>query len=303
MPKLVALILTYNEEAHIKRCISSIKNIVDEIVVVDSFSTDSTTKILKSLNIEYYQNNWKNYASQFVYGASHINQNDYILRIDADEYCDEELLYSIETIKTRIDKFDGYYVNRWMTFIRSPISFGGVFPTEMLRIYKNSSGTIESRWMDEHIVLNAKTASTQRLKGKLIDDSLKSLSWWINKHNGYASREAVDVLLQKYGFEVDSIAKKSLSSEAGFKRFLKESVYNHLPFFVGPTLYFCYRYFVRLGFLDGVAGFNFHFFQGFWYRFLVNSKVSEVENFMKHNNVELIEAINEILAINLNSKE
>jgi hypothetical protein len=137
----------------------------------------------------------------------------------------------------------------------------------------------------------------------LIYDSLKPLSWWINKHNGYASREALDVLLQKHGFEVDSIAKKSLLSEAAFKKFLKESVYNHLPLIVGPTLYFCYRYFVRLGFLDGVAGFNFHFFQGFWYRLLVNSKVSEVESFMTRNNVHLFEAINEILAININPKE
>ena len=294
--------MTYNEEAHIGRCVSSIKNVVDKIVVVDSFSTDGTTQILTSLNIDYYQNSWKNYADQFAYGASHIDQYDYIFRIDADEYCDEELLRSIKAIKANIDEFDGYYIERFMTFMRSPISFGGVFPSEVLRIYKNSSGKIESRWMDEHIVLKANTAS-KKVKGKLIDDSLKSLSWWISKHNGYASREAVDVLMQKHGLEIDSIADKGISSEASFKRFLKESVYNRLPLFVGPALYFFYRYFLRLGFLDGAAGFQFHFYQGFWYRLLVNSKVSEVEKFMACNNAQLFEAINEILAINLNPHE
>ena len=294
--------MTYNEEAHIGRCVSSIKNVVDKIVVVDSFSTDGTTQALTTLGIDYHQNSWKNYADQFAYGARHIDQYDYILRIDADEYCDEELLRSIKAIKANIDEFDGYYIERFMTFMRSPISFGGVFPSEVLRIYKNSSGKIESRWMDEHIVLKANTAS-KKIKGKLIDDSLKSLSWWISKHNGYASREAVDVLMQKHGLEIDSIADKGISSEASFKRFLKESVYNRLPLFVGPALYFFYRYFLRLGFLDGAAGFQFHFYQGFWYRLLVNSKVSEVEKFMACNNAQLFEAINEILAINLNLHE
>lgn len=301
MGKLVALVLTYNEELHIERCLKNLFKFADRIVVVDSFSTDSTIDILKSHNIEYYQREWKNYSDQYTYGTSLINENDYVFRIDADEYCDKKLVKSILNIKQNLHAFDGYYLNRYMTFIRKKIKYGGVFPVKVLRVYKNGLGSIETRWMDEHISLKENTSS-KILQGHLIDDSLKNLSWWIDKHNSYASREAVDIILQNAGENIGTIANNKLNNQASIKRFLKEKIYNKFPKIAGPIIYFLYRYILRLGFLDGYKGFLFHFYQGFWYRLLVNTKLEEVKEYKKQNNMlSEKEAIKNVLSINLKS--
>jgi len=114
-------------------------------------------------------------------------------------------------------------------------------------------------------------------------DNLRDISWWTEKHNKYASREALDVLNGKYGlFDSDAaMIEQDGFSQAGLKRIVKERIYNLLPAFSGPLLYFLYRYFLRLGFLDGKEGASYHFLQGFWYRFLVEAKVMELERSLK----------------------
>jgi len=92
----------------------------------------------------------------------------------------------------------------------------------------------------------------------------------------------VDIVNQKYSlFGADESINHSDAVQAKIKRFVKEKIYNQLPIFVRPTLYFIYRYFLRLGFLDGKEGFAYHFMQGFWYRCLVDLKVLEAERLLK----------------------
>ena len=135
-------------------------------------------------------------------------------------------------------------------------------------------------------------------QGELFDDYLYSLTWWTDKHNRYASREAVDMLNLKYGFmTVDSVASLSGGSQAGVKRWIKERVYARLPRGLRAFAYFFYRYVIRLGFLDGQAGTAFHFLQGFWYRYLVDAKVAEVERYMRDKDVDIATAIADVLEI------
>jgi len=104
------------------------------------------------------------------------------------------------------------------------------------------------------------------------------MTFWINKHNSYASREMVDLLNNKYDLlERDDSLKGNDDPQAKWKRIMKDDVYSKLPLALRSTLYFLYRYFLRFGFLDGGKGFIWHFMQGYWYRMLVDVKIMEIE--------------------------
>jgi hypothetical protein len=149
--------------------------------------------------------------------------------------------------------------------------------------------------MDEHIKV---AGATVDFKGELIDDNLNSLTWWTDKHNKYASREALDLLNLEYGFMPhDSVANLRCGNQAALKRWLKEVVYARLPGGFRAFAYFFYRYVLRLGFLDGRAGTAFHFLQGFWYRYLVDAKMAEVRRYMREHDVGVIIAIERVLGI------
>lgn len=128
--------------------------------------------------------------------------------------------------------------------------------------------------MDEHIKLS--TGKTKELEHDLVDDNLNDLTWWTTKHNNYATREAVDILNTIYGFKLyDEVVPDFFGSQEQKRRKLKH-VYVGLPLFIRPFIYFLYRYFIKLGFLDGKQGLIWHFLQGFWYRFLVDAKIYEI---------------------------
>lgn len=100
----------------------------------------------------------------------------------------------------------------------------------------------------------------------------------------------------------DSIASLQGGNRAGVKRWIKEKIYMRLPGGFRSFVYFFYRYVIRLGFLDGQAGMAFHFLQGFWYRYLVDTKVAEVKRHMRETEVGVVEAIQHVLNIKLNSE-
>jgi hypothetical protein len=136
--------------------------------------------------------------------------------------------------------------------------------------------------MDEHMVVWG--GRTVTFKGGFADHNLNDLHFFTDKHNKYATREAIDVLNQKLGlFERDgALTTESASWQASFKRWGKENIYNRLPFTLSTTLYFLWRYIFQLGFLDGREGLVYHFLQGWWYRFLVGAKLMELEKAISH---------------------
>jgi glycosyltransferase involved in cell wall biosynthesis len=295
--KLVAVILTFNEEIHLTRCIASVQEIADEIVVVDCFSTDTTLDIARVHDARVIQKKWVNHAEQFNWALTQLDADtDWVLRIDADEYLTPELIDQIKAGLSCIgSEIDGVICSRRMTFQGKLIRHGGVFPVRVLRLFRFGRGQSENRWMDEHIKV---AGPTMNLRGELIDDNLSTLTWWTDKHNKYASREAVDLLNLEYHFMLhDSVASLRGGNQAGIKRWLKEVAYARLPSGFRAFAYFFYRYVIRLGFLDGQAGTAFHFLQGFWYRYLVDTKVIEVKRYMKEKNVNVVLAIERVLGI------
>jgi glycosyltransferase involved in cell wall biosynthesis len=295
--KLVAVILTFNEEQHLARCIASLDGIVSEIVIADCFSSDGTLEIARAHDAKIIQREWVNYSIQFNWALTQLAaEAEWVLRIDADEVLTPELAAEIKARLPGIGpEVGGVYCSRRMTFQGRLMRHGGIFPVRVLRLFRYGRGQCENRWMDEHIKVAGPTAD---FKGELIDDNLNPLTWWTDKHNKYASREAVDLLNLEYGFMPhDTVASLSRGKQDGVKRWLKERVYARLPGGIRAFAYFFYRYVLRLGFLDGRAGTAFHFLQGFWYRYLVDAKVSEVKRYMREHNAGIQDAMERVLGV------
>jgi glycosyltransferase involved in cell wall biosynthesis len=274
------------------------------IVVVDCFSTDHTVEIAQSFGATVLQRAWDgSHSTQVNWALDQLGQlpiqTKWVMRIDADEVLTPELVSQIKsTLPTVGSQINGISCIRKMTFQRKLIRFGGVGKNQVMRLFRYGFGQSESRWMDEHIKIKGQTVA---LSGAMIDDNLRSLAWWIEKHNGYSSREAIDLLNLEYQFtQQDSVAVLSLSnSSIGLKRWIKENIYAKLPGGARSLAYFTWRYVFMLGFLDGNRGAQFHYFQALWYRYLVDCKVAEVKRYMKENQVSPSVAVKNVLGIDL----
>lgn len=279
MADITAIILTKNEEVNIEKCIRSIKPIVKRIIVVDSGSTDNTCSVAKELGAEVLVNELTPflYAKQFLFGMEHGNiDTKWVFRIDADEELTEESAAEIEELCNANENTDvnGIVVRFEVNFMGKPIRHGGVYPLRKLLLFKYGKGNIEDRCMDEHCVL---------WEGRSVEvtcDSLhhdyKGLSYWIDKHNNYSTREMQDYFNSVANAEATGLdSEHSLDAKARFKRFLRWKIYYKLPAGFRAFAYYFYRYYLRLGFLDGKEGKIFTFLQAYWYRFLVDAKIYE----------------------------
>ena len=286
---LTVIILTFNEELHLARCLQSLHGVAKRVVVVDCFSTDGTVALAKTQGADVVQHAWVNHSSQLNWALDNVSiDTQWTMRLDADEVVTPELAAALNSgLSGYPDAVMGLTVNRRIHFLGRWIRHGGIYPIHMLRIWRTGHGRCENRWMDEHMVLEGEIA---HVEGDIADINLNNVTWWTDKHNHYASREAVDLLMHRTQGSQET-ATTRLNLQAGIKRWLKVNVYARLPLGVRALMYFLYRYFLRLGLLDGWQGFAFHFLQGFWYRFLVDVKVHELEALMKSQNLTVEQAV------------
>lgn len=273
-PKICVIILTYNEEEHIARAINSVKKIAKDILVVDSFSSDKTLDLAIKNGARVINNKFINHSNQFNWSLQYVNPEiDWIFRLDADEIVTpklkDELLKNLSEISNDIS---GISLRRRIVFMGKEIKWGGVFPIQVVRMFRYGKGKAEDRLMDEHINVDGKIISN--FYGEIHDINLHPLSRWIEKHNKYSNLEALEVIKKEMNY-VNLDSKFKLHSSAKIKRIIKERIYLNLPAQLRPFLYFLYRFFIMLGFLDGRRGLAFHFLQGFWYRYLVELKIIE----------------------------
>ena len=297
--KICAIILTKNEEIHLDRVLKQISKLTDHILIVDSGSKDKTITIAKNYDTEIITKKWINYATQFNFAIEHVKSRyNWILRIDADEYFEDYNLIEKFIQKIRqgfLTKINGISFNRKIEFLGNEIKYGGVFPIKVVRLFKSNYGLCENRWMDEHIIVNGKIIHENIM---IIDDNKNGFEFWLNKHIGYAKREAVDMLFIEYGFTTKNVTLHN-NLEASKKRSIKEKYYSKLPLFLRPGLYFIYRYFVCFGFIDGRIGFLYHFFHALWYRLVVDLFIYKVKSFCNKNGVNINIAIKKILQIDV----
>lgn len=293
---IAAIILTKNEEKHIARCINSLKGICNEVFIIDSLSTDRTCEIAEELGAKVYKNPWKNYATQFNYGVYQCPiQSEWIWRIDADEFLEGNIGIAVKNALSNCSAdVNGIYVRKRIDFMGKPLLHGGWYPSYHLKVFRRGHGDCENRWMDEHIRIFDGTTITIE-EGNQVDANLNDLTWWTEKHNGYATREMVDMLMMEYGMDAKAqeVTPKFFGTEEQRKRWLKIK-YIKTPLFIRPFINFFLRYILKRGFLDGKEGFLWHILQGFWYRMLVDAKIFEIKkkynfneekikNFLKEN--------------------
>jgi glycosyltransferase involved in cell wall biosynthesis len=284
---ITAIILTYNEDIHIARCLSRITPLVERVVVVDSFSTDCTVEIARSRGAEVLQHAWKNYSEQFQWGLDKSNpETEWVMRLDADEYLEVPLIEELRTkLPTLPAAITGVNMKRKVIFRDTWIRHGGYYPSVFLRLWRNGAGRIEQRWMDEHMVLSH--GETITMTCDFVDHNLRDITWWTDKHNRYATRQMVDFINLEYGlFHVDRTLDCTDNRQAKWKRFLRDKVFGRAPLYVRGVLYFFLRYILRLGFLDGRQGFVFHFLQGCWSWILVDVKIDEARAFIRARGIE-----------------
>ena len=288
---VTAIILSFNEELHIERCLTRIAPLVERMVVVDSFSTDRTVEIARSLGAEVLQHPWKNYSDQFQWGIDNAKPTtDWVMRLDSDEYVEAG---AQETLRAKLPglpaEVTGLTLKLKVIFRERFIKHGRYYSTVLLRLWRTGVGQIEQRWMDEHIVL-AHGRTEHVTGGDLVDHNLNDIGWWTDKHNRYATRHMVDFINREHPLFAEDERIKDTDAAARRKRFLKNSVFGRVPIYLRAVLFYIYRYFFRLGFLDGKEGFVFHFLHGFWMYMLIDAKIDEARMFIKANGVEAFKA-------------
>lgn len=292
MVDLTVVILTKNEENNLRKCVESFQGIAKRFVIVDSFSTDRTEQLCDELNrelqsmgssLDFFQNKFTNHAAQFNWGLTHTHiTTEWSMRMDADEEITEDLVREIDTKLPKLNAgINGVILRRRVYFLGRWIKHGGRYPELLLRIFRTGTAACEQKMMDEHIILYE--GKMVEFKHDFIDNNTKDLEWWTNKHNWYSNREVLDyqMTIENRTKEAQLLENGESSKQAKRKRLIKNKGYYGLPKFFRVHLYFIYRYYFKLGFLDGPEGRIFHFLQAFWYRFLVDAKMYECEKFHK----------------------
>jgi glycosyltransferase involved in cell wall biosynthesis len=281
---LSILILTKDEEANLPATLRSIAALDAPIFVVDSGSSDRTVEIARSFGCRVVTHAFTTQAEQVNWALESLPiESKWVMRLDADERVTPELARELPVaLAAAPGNVTGFEVKRRVYFWGRWIKYGGYYPTWLFRVWCHGTARSEQRWMDEHMVSSG--GHILKLRHDIVDENLKGLSFWVDKHNRYADREVRDMLASRAAREHIDIR-----GQAGVRRWLKRNVYGRTPPFVRPFAYWGFRYFVRGGFLDGVPGLVFHFNQALWYRLLVDAKLHEVELAQSHarNDAEL----------------
>ena len=279
MISLAVIILTRDEALHIERALKCLAPIASQVFVIDSGSKDGTVELAKAHGATVLHNSWVNYAQQFQWAMDNAPiTTEWVMRLDADEVIESDLASEMAAkLPLLAPEITGVNLKRKHIFMGRWIRHGGRYPLVLLRIWRRGAARIEQRWMDEHMLLNTGRAVT--FTGGFADVNVNDLSFFTDKHNRYATREAIDIINQRRGlFARDTaLANESATSRARLTRLLKERVYNAIPTELAAAFYFMLRYILQFGFLDGREGLIYHFLQGFSYRFLVGAKVLELQ--------------------------
>ena len=271
------IILTFNEEKNIEACLKSVYAFVDEIFIIDSFSTDKTLEIGRKFPVKIYQHAFQDYSRQRNWAQDNLPiKNEWVFHLDADERVTLELWEELKEIfsQMQIDA-DGLLVSRRTLFMGKWIRHGAHYPRYHLRLFKKGLGRCEDRLYDQHFYLTG--GSPKVLKSDIIDTITYNLDNWIARHNKWATLEAQEVIRCRDSQPVCQnyrIKGSTTGNPIERQRYMREFYYR-CPLFLRAAAYFLYRYILRLGFLDGIKGLIFHFLQGFWYRFLVDAKIYE----------------------------
>lgn len=225
--KFSAIVITYNEEKHIGTCLDRLLEVTDDIIVIDSFSTDATPEICRQKKINFVRNRFINFAKQRIAGVQ-FAKNEYVLYVDADEYLSDELIRSLKNVSSSLGEFDGYRMNRKNLYCGKWVRFGGWYPDRKTRLCHKE----RIYWMDSYVhekLFIPPNARLKKLDGDLIHDNIHSIDEHKRKVDRYTTAAAQEL-------------------------FDKKIKPNWFQLVVKPLAKWIETYLIRLGFLDGYYG-------------------------------------------------
>lgn len=253
MSTISVVIITFNEEKNIEECIKRVLLFADEIIIIDSFSTDSTELICKKFDVKFIKRHFNNYSTQRNF-AFELSKMDFIFFLDADEFVSGELVLSLLKLKNIGMEYDAYMISRYNNFCGKWINHGMWYPEKLVRIIRNGKGI----WKGEiHEKLEVYGNTRKKLiEGDLQHYSYRNLESFINKMNNYTT------------VQVDSMMANNK----------KAPLYK---LFINPIWAFTHGYFLKLGFLDGWEGYLIH--KTIAYSTLIKySKLRRLRHELKH---------------------
>ena len=282
------IVLTYNEEKNIIPCLESVADDFQNLFIVDSFSTDNTLKIVEKFTDKVFEHEFENYGKQRNWALNNLPiKTRWVLNLNADQRITDILKAELIQLFScgESDKYDGFLISRKTMFMNKWIKHGCHYPVYDAILFKQGCGVCEESRYDQVFVIKGKS---KVLKGDVIDIVTDSLSNFVLRHNKWASQEAIDqVLCEDHVSNKKGVKQNYWGNPMERRRYLKAS-YMKFPLFLRAFIYYLYRYFIRLGFLDGIEGLIFHFLQGFWFRFLVDAKIYEMNEKKKYKSLEVI---------------
>jgi len=263
------VLLSFNSEDTLGATLSSARRVSDEIFVVDSFSKDGTVELARTFGATVVQHAFEHYGAQRNWAIDNLPiSRPWQLHLDADEWMDDKLVADILALPDE-PEHAGYFLPRYLRFLGRNLRHGGMSPTWHLRLFRTGIGRCEDRKYDQHYLLTKGTSG--QLQGVMIDDIRMPLTEWIARHNRWSDGEVTEL---HSGKTFGRLEPDAHGNPAQRKRYLRQK-YDRMPLFVRPLALFVYRYFFRLGFLDGTEGLISWVLQTFWFRFLVDAKIWE----------------------------
>jgi glycosyltransferase involved in cell wall biosynthesis len=277
LKSLSVVILTFNEEHNLPVCLASLEALDTEVFVVDSGSTDRTVEIAGAAGCRVVEHPFENYARQRNWAFDSLPiTTPWTLCLDADERLTPELVAEIPEILTLPEvPYAGYMLRKRTIFMGRWLRHGGQYPAWHLRLFRSGRGRCEDRLYDQHFLVDGPVG---KLEHDYVDVLTSDLGTFVARHNRWAELEAREILAQASEAAPRGTVQARFGGTAiERRRFFRTRVYQRFPLFLRPFLFWFYGYVLRLGFLDGTEGLVFHTLQRFWFRFLVDAKIWELQ--------------------------
>ena len=282
---ITAIILTFNEEKNISNCLKSIIGWAKRVIVVDSGSKDKTIEIAKDLGCEVFFNKYIDHSSQWKWCLSNLNiDTDWVMPLDADHVVSEKLKKQLEDeINFSQKPVNGFFASHRYIFMGKRIR--GFKPHTIIAFKREKTVLDSSELVDFHFSIEE---PVEILDGILyeINKNEDEIDFWIDKHQNFSTRIAVEEVLRKYK-KLKWKIQPSIFGNPNQKIIFLKSIWYKLPLLLRPFIYFFYRYFLKLGIFDGKVGLIYHFLHAFWFRFIIDVKIIQLDRAIKNNSISL----------------
>ncbi|MDZ4755151.1 MAG: glycosyltransferase family 2 protein [Phycisphaerae bacterium] len=250
-PSVEILIPTFNESAHIEETVLN-AIAVGPVFVLDSCSTDGTQEMARKAGATVVEHAWEGYARQKNWALDNLPFTaDWIFILDADERITPKLRKELLEVAASEQATAGFFVNRVVLFMGRAVRNGGLYPSWNLRFFRRGRCRYEDRAVHEHMLCDG---PTNYLKGEMLHIRRESISEYITKHVRYADLESDEWVRAHFGAGGGADPHRMFKDHLRWRQMIRRTVWPRIP--GRPMLRFLYMYFLRLGFLDGRAGFH-----------------------------------------------